>query len=109
MIHNKESGRLIDLIEINNFVTPAIYHTGNYKKARMWLGFKVTCNHGYYGEDCLTFCDPSPDEHYTCDGNGMKVCHNGFVNPSTNCLQRVEANTRRDRSLSDGKFVNQFR
>lgn len=41
-------------------------------------GEKV-CNHGWYGNDCLTYCVPKSndaDGHYTCDNTGNKVSWN---------------------------------
>ena len=53
------------------------------------LSFRAACTENYFGADCATFCEERDDElgHFTCDGEGNKVCLQDYKNPSTNCTQ----------------------
>ena len=55
--------------------------------------FSVVCKENYFGLDCATFCEERGDElgHFTCDGEGNKVCLQGYKNPSTNCTECIPA------------------
>ena len=58
---------------------------GNNGYARITLRFDVDCAENYYTDDCSTFCMAQDNEmgHYTCDGQGNRVCLEGFS--GSNC------------------------
>ena len=53
--------------------------------ARIRFRFTVDCAENYYTQDCNTFCMAQDNEmgHYTCDGQGNRVCLEGFS--GSNC------------------------
>ena len=44
---------------------------------------RVMCDEHYYNTTCSKFCRPHDDRlgHYTCNGNGDKVCMEGWLGP----------------------------
>ena len=64
-------------------------YTGEYGYGTLQVSFVATCTEHYFGLDCATFCEERDDElgHFTCDGEGNKVCLQGYQNPSTNCTE----------------------
>ncbi|XP_063428562.1 delta-like protein D [Mytilus trossulus] len=45
--------------------------------------YRVVCDEHYYGTGCSNFCRPRDDQfgHYNCDGNGTKICLDGWKGP----------------------------
>ncbi len=78
-------------LEVNQSYTTVSSYTGTYGQGTMELSFKVECAQFYYGLDCTTFCEPMDNSsgHYSCDDNGNKVCLDGWVDVSTDCLTRM--------------------
>ena len=64
-------------------------YTGEYGYGTLQVSFIATCTEHYFGLDCATFCEERDDElgHFTCDGEGNKVCLQGYQNPTTNCTE----------------------
>ena len=70
---------------------PAQYN-GVFGFGQLEVGFTVTCEDNYYGPDCDLFCEGRDDAqgHYTCDGNGARVCLVNYygLNCTTFCEER---------------------
>ena len=51
------------------------------------ISYNFQCSKNYFGQNCSEFCEPHNDGsgHYVCDGEGRKVCLEGYRNSSTNC------------------------
>lgn len=48
---------------------------------------KLFCAPNYFGSNCETFCDETPNDYYACDiETGLKHCRDGFV--GENCQIR---------------------
>ena len=64
-------------------------YTGKYGYGTLQVSFMATCTEHYFGADCATFCEERDDElgHFTCDGEGNKVCLQGYQNLNTNCTE----------------------
>ena len=64
---------------------------GTYNMATFSLNLRAVCKENYYGSDCSMICEPQDDStgHFTCGGNGNRVCLLGYQNPGTNCVEAV--------------------
>ncbi len=51
--------------------------------------YRVSCTEDFYSPDCSVFCRVRDDaqDHYTCDGQGNRVCLSGFEDPASNCTE----------------------
>ena len=70
----------------------AIATPGKNNIASLTLRIRVVCNENYTGSDCGSMiCEQRDDStgHFTCDGNGNKLCLPGYQNPRTNCAEAV--------------------
>ena len=86
---------------IDEFTTPDIFlspstgftnqmtFAGDYGIASVTLSFQVECDTDFYGSNCATFCQDTDDEsgHYSCNGDGSKMCLPGYQNPQTDCTE----------------------
>ena len=79
---------LLDRVVVNriqapgNSFSPILSQRGIYGKVTMQFSFKVSCETNYYGSDCARHCVPQDSDtlgHYTCDGNGNRVCRTGYT------------------------------
>lgn len=66
---------------------------GQHEVAMLELRYRVFCSVFYYGEDCNTFCQGTNGTggHFSCDGNGMRVCLDGYQNPASGCTECIPA------------------
>ena len=66
-------------------------YKGTYKSgATISLTLSVVCAKNYYSSDCSLLCAATDNStgHYSCNGNGAKVCLEGYIDPGTNCVKR---------------------
>lgn len=92
---NPVIGDLIDSIFIEEVVfsssdspTPLQNYTGFFGIAAAELSFSVTCTYDFFSENCDLFCPLARNDslgRYGCDGNGSRVCLEGYRDPDTNC------------------------
>ena len=98
-------GNLVDLIDevflpvqraipANSGIAQTISGVNNI--ASLTLESSYTCAQpNSYGQNCSAFCQPNDDDtngHYTCNSaTGAKVCLAGYKDPSTNCLNAIQA------------------
>ena len=73
-----------DLIPSKHFSDPVVYSE---RTVSIELSFLVSCVNNYHGPHCAVLCEERDDElgHFTCDGEGDKVCLHGYKNLTTNC------------------------
>lgn len=96
---NPVVGDLIDSIFIEEVVfspsdSPTLLrnYTGFFSVATAELSFSVSCTYDFFGEDCDLFCPLARNDslgRYGCDGNGSRVCLEGYRGTETNCTTCV--------------------
>ncbi len=92
-------GDLIDSIFIDEVVfsltgspTPLRNYTGFFSVATAELSLGVACTYDFFGEECDLFCPLARNDslgRYGCDGNGSRVCLEGYSDTETNCTACV--------------------
>lgn len=59
------------------------------------FGIRVECTANYYSQNCNVKCieqNSCSGGHFTCDKNtGDKLCMNGFIDPTTNCVNKNQS------------------
>ena len=70
------------------FTNPMTF-VGDDGRANITLSFQVECATDFYGLDCATFCQYTDNEngHYSCNGDGTKMCLTGYQNPQSDCTE----------------------
>ena len=57
--------------------------------AQVELGLAVYCAENFFGQDCNCRDTDDASGHFTCDGDGNKMCNDGYTDPATNCIQCI--------------------
>lgn len=88
-------GNLIDIITIDQLSlspseppTPPTNYTGQFNVASAEFSFSVDCTFEFFGPTCENFCPLGRNDslgRYRCDGNGSRVCIEGYADLSSNC------------------------
>lgn len=96
---NPVVGELIDFVFLeqlslapNERQTSAVNYTGRFQRATLELSFCVTCTFEFYGSLCDVFCPLAQNDsfgHFMCDGNGTRVCLEGYNELETNCTDCI--------------------
>ncbi|XP_069101729.1 protein jagged-1-like isoform X2 [Argopecten irradians] len=69
--------------------SPRTYRVVVKHRTALSIDVRVYCDPNYFGPQCTLFCRPRNDwmGHYTCNGNGAKVCNKGWQ--GQNCNRRI--------------------
>ncbi|KAH3858871.1 hypothetical protein DPMN_101513, partial [Dreissena polymorpha] len=79
-----QGDRLIDVSSHSGVILPGdAWHTltNNGHTATLIYKIRVVCDTNYFNTTCSKYCRPRDDKlgHYTCNGNGDKVCMDGWL------------------------------